>query len=82
MHKVDLNKAALSLKDNKAFLDIMRGLFYVTAFNAWVKDGASLESLSKANGKREVWGQLKAAMDLPQEVLTQIEHYNVMKDID
>lgn len=82
MHKIDMNKAALSLAENKAFLDVMRGLFHITAYNSWIKDGASMESLSKANGKREVWGQLKTAMDLPQEVLTKIEHYNVMKDID
>lgn len=77
-----MNRAALSLKDNAAFLDIMRGLYTITAFNAWVKDGATLEALSKANGKREVWGQLKAQMNLPQEVLTQIEHYNIIKDVD
>ena len=80
--EINVRDAANILASNKAFLDVMRVLHKITAFDYCMPEGSKPEDVMRLNGKREVWGQLRNEMDLPPEVLSQIEHYKYMKDVD
>lgn len=74
--QVNPKEVGNALKDNKAFIDFMRILCEVSGYKTYVMEGNE-KMLERYNGKRQVYIDIMAQLDLDVETRFKIENKEV-----